>query len=257
MNIKNILKKIFSEEIEENKKTNIPLSDNITEETLSDTFRINNSFPLQIKSSNLYAVNILTIADTHGYRKNIIDKLKNIPESSYDVVFTLGDIPLDMLRDIKLFSKKEVYGILGNHDTEDVLLKANIDCLEDAVVTVKDLSFTGINGSFKYKPSCIGYTHEESMEFFKNKPKVDILISHDTVQNLYANVYGASDAAHQGLSGITYYMQYPEVKINIHGHYHRNLQWLLNDKCILSCYGLNLICIDGEKIYKHILYDGL
>lgn len=197
-------------------------------------------------------INILTIADTHGFNAEIIKTIMNIPEGDYDVVFTLGDIPLDMLKYIKLHSKKEVYGVLGNHDTENLLVKADIKDLSKEILNINGISITGLGGSFKYKRTCIGYTHEESKEILSQKEKVDILVSHDTMYGLFKNkrVY---DVAHQGLKGITDYMDNNKTKINIHGHYHRNTQLIKQGKKILSCYGLNLIKITGSSIVKKVL----
>lgn len=198
-------------------------------------------------------INILTIADTHCCNEKIIEEIKKMPANSYDVIFTLGDIPVEMLKYIKKYSTKAVYGVLGNHDEDYFLKEAGIQDLSRTIIKINGLSFTGIGGSFKYKPSCIGYTQEESIKELENKEKADILISHDTLHGLFAKDC-RYDMAHQGLQEINEYMKNEKVKIDIHGHYHQNLITDINGKKIISCYGLNLIKINNNKVEKEVIF---
>ena len=108
--------------------------------------------------------------------------------------------------------------LLGNHDY-DYLEKYNIKNLNGELVNIKGISILGIEGSFKYKDEMFpSFTQKESVLFLMNKPKVDILLSHDKRFDI------SNNNSHQGLFGITYYLYKNRIPYHIHGHIHNSYQ---------------------------------
>ncbi len=135
-------------------------------------------------------------------------------------------------------------GLLGNHDSFDILKHYDIEDLNGKVININGVSIGGIQGSFRYKdeeyPS---FTHAESNDFLSRMEKVDVLISHS------GPFYDYNDEPiHNGLKGITNYLYKNKIPINIHGHIHKNrLKMLKNGTKVQCVYGVILMEIkDGE-----------
>lgn len=162
-------------------------------------------------------VRMIVISDTHNCLKE--EEFRQFIEchNIYDICILLGDHNSnDISILLKYIDKNKIYGLLGNHDY-DYLLDYGIPNLNGRVIDVNGTTLLGIEGSFKYKPSNFpSFSQKESILFFDDKPKVDILLSHD-------NRFDSSmerNPAHQGLFEITYYLFKNKVPYHIHGHIH-------------------------------------
>ena len=202
---------------------------NLIHETRKDKlnqFRYNKKYSNQdSKLLSLYGecdsfkkkIKLLIIADTHGGLKEL--DLKNIlfQHPEYDACILLGDYSQQDLKIIlKYIYPNKIYALLGNHD-DNYIKEYNLRNLNGNIYIVNDVSFLGIEGSFRYKNEKFpSFTQKESIEFLNDKPKVDILFSHDAPFELS----GINDIAHQGLFGINYYLYKNKVPICIHGHVH-------------------------------------
>lgn len=104
-------------------------------------------------------------------------------EDAPDAIVTLGDISVQDLQIIKHTADVlgiPVIGVCGNHDEVDALVKVDIDDLHGRSKTIKGVSFAGIGGSLRYKPSDNMFlTQRESIDIAKKLPKADVLITHD------------------------------------------------------------------------------
>ena len=163
------------------------------------------------------SLKIIAISDTHNDLnfddfKQFISKHNN-----YDICILLGDhSSSDIEKILKCVDKTKTYGLLGNHD-RNYLTEYAINSLNGQVINIKGVSLLGIEGSYKYKQEDFpSFTQKESIDFLKDKPKVDILVSHDNRFDSTA-LY---DIAHQGLFGITYYLYKNKIPYHIHGHIH-------------------------------------
>ena len=186
-------------------------------------------------------VKLLIIADTHG-TLNENEFREFISNNYYDFCIMIGDhYNRDIEIILKYIDKNRLCGLLGNHDY-NYLSDYDIFNLNGKVIQVNDVSILGMQGSFKYKSvNFPSFTEEESINFFKDKPSVDILISHDRKLDPYKV---NKDPAHQGLIGITNYIYKNKIPIHIHGHIHDNYEKsMLNGTKEISVFGYKIIDI--------------
>ncbi len=190
------------------------------------------------------SIKMILISDTHN-SLNIDDFEQFInAHKDYDVCILLGDhSSYDIKKILNYIDKSKLYGLLGNHDY-DYLSEFDISNLNGAVININDVNIMGIQGSFKYKPSKFpSFTQQESINFLNDKPKVDILISHD---NRFDSDM-AGNPAHQGLFGITYYLYKNKIPYHIHGHLHNSYKKrLINGTKEISVYMYEYIQIKGR-----------
>lgn len=193
-------------------------------------------------------IKIMIITDTHGCLKEGEFAKFVYENKEYDICLLLGDYSdRDINIILKYIKKERIYALLGNHDG-DYICKFNLNNLNDKVIEINGVKLLGIQGSYRYKPEDFpSFSQKESIEFFNNKERVDILISHDSP-------YGMSDRndnAHQGLFGITYYLFKNKVPYCIHGHLHTNYnKVLMNGTKIKGCYMYSYIELDNKDFQK-------
>lgn len=190
----------------------------------------------------------LIFSDLHNFDA---DNLKKIDNLEYDAIVFLGDVDArDLSRISCMYQTKPIYGILGNHDTTDIIDKANtlisiffgfvfrntkchfIENFNLEKVDFNGISFFGIEGCVKYKEKQVGFTQEEANKF--NIPKVDILFSHDTGYQYM----GRTNKAHEGFRVIDKYLKEQKPKYHIFGHYHENKEFNMYDTkcfCVVGC----------------------
>ena len=199
---------------------------------------------------------ILLFADLHTFYKNDLSKIVD----DYDICFFLGDIKSSTLKYI-ITNIKEVpiYAVLGNHDDKNVIISVNtylqelktyemyqgysLENINLKKYEYQEITFTGIEGSEKYKYNQPGYTQEESLQL--NVPKADILFAHDTGWNYM------DDNRKIGLKGINQYIKNRQPKYHIFGHFHTNINFIEENTFCYCIYGCSIF--DTEKnIIKNI-----
>lgn len=189
------------------------------------------------------SITLLLIADTHGTLDE--DKFKQyITDKQYDICIMLGDHynrDIDII--LRYIDKSKIYGIKGNHDY-DYLSDYGITNINGQVIEINSVKILGMEGSFKYKPVDFpSFTQEDSITFLEDKPKVDILVTHDKKFD-YEKL---KDPAHQGLIGITNYIFKNKIPIHIHGHIHEPyVKKMINDTTEYSILGYEIIKIDSN-----------
>lgn len=196
----------------------------------------------------------LIFADLHTFNPDNLDLITEEP----DIIILLGDIKASSIYKILMyFPDKPCYGVLGNHDDESLFVSVNqylkasplysTQIIDINLKKIEDygLSFTGIQGSNKYKDDMVGYTQEESQVLYI--PEADILFSHDTGYRYM----GREDEPHIGLKGISNYIEHIQPKYNIFGHYHMNQTFTKENTTCICVYGCALFNDEnGEmKIY--------
>lgn len=184
--------------------------------------------------------NALVITDTHGMLNH--DCLKNTLAYSIEAVFLLGDINPDELKELKSFSVENdlfICGIPGNHDSFNELSEAGIINLHSTTVKFKDLVIAGFGGSWKYKNTNSGvlFTNNECSDCMAVLPKCDILLTHDRPN------YDKEETnmVHQGLIGITEYIEKNKPKYLLHGHCHESETIQYDNTIVYSCYGISIV----------------
>ena len=188
-------------------------------------------------------ISLLIILDTHGTLDE--DSFKEyIKNNKYDICIMLGD---HFNRDIDIIvrnvDRNKLYGVMGNYDY-DYLDDYEIQNINGKIININSNKILGMEGSFKYKPVEFPFfTQEESIKFFEDKERVDILVSHDKKFD-YEKL---KDPAHQGLVRITKYIYENKIPIHIHGHIHESYtKLMLNGRKEISVFGYELIKIGGE-----------
>lgn len=197
-------------------------------------------------------IRLIVLSDTHNCldEKDFSNFLEN--HKDYDACLLLGDHhPNDLNIILKYINKDKIYGLLGNHDY-NYLEDFNIENINGKIINIKGTTIMGIQGSFKYKPSEFpSFTQKESILFLNDKPKVDILISHDN--GFDSNM--SKNPAHQGLFGITYYLFKNRIPYHIHGHIHNPYKKeLINgtkEVSVYMCEYIELGYLGGDKMDKN------
>lgn len=168
-----------------------------------------------------------------------------------DVIVTLGDISVQDLRVIKRTADAlgiPAIGVCGNHDEVDALVKAGIEDLHGRNANIKGVSFAGMGGSLRYKPSDNMFlSQRESIEVAVALPKADVLITHDkpyTGWFVDTKSQFAKDP-HAGLVGITKYIRKNKPEYHLYGHLHTRMTEEKHDTTSICVYGIQLIDIGG------------
>ena len=188
------------------------------------------------------SITLLVIADTHGTLNE--DEFKKYLENrQYDICIMLGDHynrDIDII--LRYVDKYKIYGIKGNHDY-NYLNDYSISNISGQVIEINGVKILGMEGSFKYKPVDFpSFTQEDSITFLEDKPKVDILVTHDKKFD-YEKL---KDPAHQGLIGITNYIFKNKIPVHIHGHIHEPyVKKMMNGTTEYSVFGYEIIKIDN------------
>lgn len=190
-----------------------------------------------------YGLKILFITDTHNclaHSDKDINYLKNLKNTDYDICLTLGDINNADFEIIKnIIPVEKLYGIVGNHDSINILESNNIKNINGQVIECKGVKIAAIMGSNKYKDGNYGMmTQEECLILEQNMDNADILISHDK-----AYVYDRHDNVHDGLKGITDYIYRNHIPLHIHGHLHEEYEETLKN-------GTKSICVYQIKLLE-------
>ena len=199
---------------------------------------------------------LLFISDTHGSLKGKNPFVSNGPSyadtlreawSNYfepvDAVICLGDIFLDELKIIKdIFFDIPVLGVPGNHEDISEIEEAGITNIHGKRYRIGDFVIAGFGGCYRYKDHkktdgiCL-MTDEESLEFAKNLPKADILVSHAPCKTK------SFDDAHSGLDGISWYISTHKPKYHFYGHIHEPQTHFYPDGTRAEC------------VYRAVVFD--
>ena len=163
------------------------------------------------------SIKLLIICDTHG---TLDDKdafeIERLSAEADAIIFA-GDgssYCFEILSN--LFPKNKIFGILGNHDLKNALQLYNIQDIHGKVIEINGVKITGWGGTYQYKNKLpLSFTQKESLDFAKELPATDILISHDT-----SFQRKAKNECHTGLKGISWYIKKKKPLYHIHGHLH-------------------------------------
>lgn len=183
----------------------------------------------------------LIFSDLHQFDQNKITKA--VPDC--DCIIFLGDIMGSSIRYIiNEYKNKPFYGIYGNHDDStlfdtiniinQLLNKPTVQNINLMKEEIGNISFTGLEGSVKYKEGCLGFTQDEAMKL--DIPEADILFSHETGYGFM----GVKEQAHEGFHAITRYIEKKKPKYNIFGHHHKNCWFQKENTICIGVYGCSV-----------------
>lgn len=164
-------------------------------------------------------IKTVIVTDLHGCatRKYSREELTEL-FSDFDLCLILGDCYSDDIEYILPYlDLRKTYAVYGNHNdyNEKLYEKYGIENIHGKSFVLQGKTFVGWEGSYKYKPSAIGMSQEESIEFEKTLPdKCDYLLSHDGPFK-----EDSKNAPHAGLQGISNYQKRTGCFI-LRGHIH-------------------------------------
>ncbi len=203
---------------------------------------------------------ILLVSDFHNAvnYEDLKQTLSNQPVP--DVIFTLGDIAVSDLLFIKtLFQEVPIYGVCGNHDSQETLNMADIPNIHGKVIELDGVRFAGLSGSVRYKQGAYTmFSHNESLDIAKTLPPADILISHDKAYADKITKFPSeiTKDPHEGMAGISYYLREHSPFLHIHGHIHKNKQYDFEQINTISVYGIAVATIINQKLDNYqVLLD--
>lgn len=194
---------------------------------------------------------LLCCADFHN-SVDLMDFGAKVKKNAFDVIVTLGDISIQDLSVVKNTADAleiPVIGVCGNHDEVDALVKVGIEDIHGKSQTINGVSFAGMGGSLRYKPSGNMFlSQRESIEVAAALPKADVFITHDkpyTGWFVDTKSQYAKDP-HAGLVGITKYIRKNRPKYHLYGHLHQRMTEEKHGTTSMCVYGIQLVDIGGE-----------
>ena len=151
-----------------------------------------------------------------------------------DLVIACGDTADSLILEAAAaFGCTNIFAVKGNHDSQAPFPKPIID-LDLQIETFGDLTFGGLSGSWKYKPTGhFLYEQDEVQEMLAGFPRVDVFVSH----NSPLGIHDKPDGVHTGFAALTEYFQRHQPRLLIHGHQHQNIETQLKKTRVLGVYG--------------------
>lgn len=188
---------------------------------------------------------ILILSDFHMASNDELRMLSELKYGSdYEICFVLGDIERQDLLEIKRMIKN-IHGVTGNHDAKELLRVVGINDLNGNLLEYNGLKIVGLAGGFKYKDNdyVSMVSQSESSYIASRLPDADILISHDSAHNQVTDEY-----AHQGLIGISEYIDRFNPAIHLYGHHHENRFDIIGETNSFCTYKCNILNTGTMKI---------
>ena len=159
-------------------------------------------------------------------------------QGTADVILACGDMYDQLILEAaQAYACNRIYAVKGNHDT-DTPFPQPIQDLHLQVCEQDGIRFGGINGSWRYKPAGhFMHTQEAAQSMLGRFPAVDILLSHNSPQN----VHERGGDAHSGFTALNSYIQRTKPALVIHGHQHINSETVVDRTRVIGVHGHKLI----------------
>jgi uncharacterized protein len=134
-----------------------------------------------------------------------------------ELIISCGDVADQVILEAaRAYGCEAIFAVKGNHDFDMPFVRPILD-LHLKVRKYAGLKFSGLNGSWKYKPNGpFLYDQWEVDGFLEMFPHVDFFVTH----NAPKGIHDQQDDVHQGFNGLTSYILRAAPKLVIHGHQH-------------------------------------
>lgn len=216
---------------------------NNTDNEYEDTDSTNNTQPPQpLRNIPKLGLKVMFVADCHGklMQRDIDTAIRN--NGMPDIVFMLGDNSandIEALQDNEHIKNLAFYGIVGNHDSKNLLKEYNIPDIHLKTVQISGYTVGGFGGSMKYKDDdyYMLWTNPQSSQALSLMPKCDILLTHSSP----AFEITEPITSHSGLIGIGEYIDRHSPKYVFHGHLHEPYAKDHNNTRIQCLYGVSIM----------------
>lgn len=149
------------------------------------------------------------------------EKFQNI-----DLIISCGDLKAEYLNFLATMLKAPLYYIPGNHDHGYLVQPPEgCVCIDNKLITFKNIRILGIGGSMKYKDLPYLYTERQmqknlrklKLKLFFNKG-FDILVTHSPA----SGINDQDDLCHKGFKCFNKLLDKYSPKYFVHGHIHLN-----------------------------------
>ncbi|WP_069997700.1 metallophosphoesterase family protein [Cellulosilyticum sp. I15G10I2] len=164
---------------------------------------------------------ILVVADIESnYIWDFFDKSKF---SDIACVISCGDLKASYLSFLVTMLGVPVFYVHGNHDKRyNSQPPEGCDCIEDKVVTYRNIRIAGLGGSMEYTGGLHQYTEQTMQKRVKkliktSKGDIDIFVTHSPTFNLGDD---ANSICHRGFNAFYDIYNNTFPKYHLHGHNH-------------------------------------
>lgn len=164
---------------------------------------------------------ILLVSDIESnYLWDFFDKSKF---SDIDFVISCGDLKAAYLSFLVTMLGVPVFYVHGNHDKRyDVQPPEGCDCIEDKVITYRNIRIAGLGGSMLYNGGVHQYTEPDMQKRAKkliksSKGRIDLFVTHSPTFDLGDN---KDSMCHRGFKSFYSIYEATKPKYHLYGHNH-------------------------------------
>jgi uncharacterized protein len=175
-----------------------------------------------------------------------------------DFIISCGDLPPVYLEFMVSILNVPLYYVRGNHDEVYTTSPPGGDDLHGRVLTYKDITMTGLEGSMQYNNGEIQYTEGEMARTIigmgpqilyhkaRGRP-IDILVTHSPPRG----IHDADDLPHTGFKSMFRFLNWYKPRYMLHGHVHtydrrKETRTQYNETCILNINPVTVLEIEPE-----------
>ncbi len=195
---------------------------------------------------------ILVVADVESnYIWDFFDKTKF---ADIECVISCGDLKSTYLSFLVTMLAVPVFYIHGNHDKRYIVSPPEgCDCIEDKVITYRNIRIAGLGGSMEYTGGPHQYTEQEMQKRVKkliktSKGNIDLFVTHAPTFNLGDN---ENSICHRGFKAFYDIYHSATPKYHLHGHNHftysSNAQRILYYDTVQVINGYNYYILDYKQ----------
>lgn len=191
---------------------------------------------------------ILLISDIES--KHLWDFFQPEKFQNIDLIISCGDLKAEYLNFLVTMVKAPLFYVPGNHDTRYLVQPPEgCECIDNKLITFKNIRILGLGGSMKYTDSPYLYTEKEmqrkinklKLKLFFNKG-FDILVTHSPAKG----INDEKDLCHTGFKCFNKLLDKYSPKYFVHGHVHLNYGIkpriaTYNDTTIINAYNYHIL----------------
>jgi predicted phosphodiesterase len=171
---------------------------------------------------------LLALADSDDFRWRG-------PNTPVDVLVSCGDVCDELILDAaRCCAAAQILAVKGNHDGAGPFPAPIIDVHLQVVTLPGGCRIAGFNGCWRYKPQGhFLYGQAEAIELMRDLPPVDVLIAHNSPQEIHE----ADEDVHQGFAALLEYIRRHSPRLLLHGHQHVRCETEVDGTRVVGVFG--------------------